>query len=442
MDRVSKAPVGISHILGELNETGFTYQSDKDRTIIEVKKSIAALEKLAPKLEKEKADLLARINKPDSLQKTGGDVDLGTDKGDNGASRRAEMLYQNNLKSAELIASADAKNWEARKNVLMLQFQHEQDFWKAAGLNTRALVDEQTTELEVEAEKFFAGLDKKADSEAESLKRKHDEANARAGEMMIGLKNDNAHIGSKQDGPEGEKIAAKEEYNDQLAKIDELSAADEAARQDLKYQAYLNLQKKFHSIDLNETEQHLHRMAEITVQMSETIGRSLGGMFSGQKGAVKKGLKEIFDTLIDFAAKALLADNALILGNNLRDLGVAGFATAAAQIAVVEAAAAGLKSIQFAGGGIVPHLAGVPASGDHIPARVNPGEVILNQQQQARALFAIANGAQGSGASGGHVVMNFTEGGNISRQIESEYRRGGDFERVMKNVLEKYGALS
>lgn len=62
-------------------------------------------------------------------------------------------------------------------------------------------------------------------------------------------------------------------------------------------------------------------------------------------------------------------------------------AAIAAGVAAVVAAIATIASLAFASGGIVP---GTSTSGDHIVARVNSGEMILNHRQQAR-LFQIAN---------------------------------------------------
>lgn len=61
----------------------------------------------------------------------------------------------------------------------------------------------------------------------------------------------------------------------------------------------------------------------------------------------------------------------------------AGLAAAAGGVAI--AAGAGLEAWagSFAEGGIVPQVAGVPSYGDRHLASVNPGELILNQSQQA-----------------------------------------------------------
>jgi hypothetical protein len=55
--------------------------------------------------------------------------------------------------------------------------------------------------------------------------------------------------------------------------------------------------------------------------------------------------------------------------------------------------AAAFSGIKFAHGGIVP---GGSFTGDKIPAMLNSGETVMNQQQQANTLMAIANGNSNS----------------------------------------------
>ena len=55
--------------------------------------------------------------------------------------------------------------------------------------------------------------------------------------------------------------------------------------------------------------------------------------------------------------------------------------------------AAAFSGIKFAHGGVVP---GGSFTGDKIPAMLNSGETVMNQQQQANTLMAIANGNSNS----------------------------------------------
>ena len=71
----------------------------------------------------------------------------------------------------------------------------------------------------------------------------------------------------------------------------------------------------------------------------------------------------------------------------------------------------------FQDGGIVP---GNSFSGDNVAAQVNSGEVILNREQQAQTLFAIANGAGGGGERVTNVTVELdgeVVGRAVSRQV-------------------------
>ena len=102
---------------------------------------------------------------------------------------------------------------------------------------------------------------------------------------------------------------------------------------------------------------------------------------------------------------ATIARAALLDGTAIAAL-VVGQGPALAGVAALKTAAAVVRSLpnllEFQDGGVVPYQPGVPMTGDNVPARLNPGEMVLNQQQQAQ-LFAQANGA---GGGGGSVVVN------------------------------------
>jgi len=66
--------------------------------------------------------------------------------------------------------------------------------------------------------------------------------------------------------------------------------------------------------------------------------------------------------------------------------------------------AASFAGIKFAHGGIVP---GGSFTGDKIPAMLNSGEAVMNSQQQANTLMAIANGNSNS-LQGNRQNSNFT----------------------------------
>jgi hypothetical protein len=83
---------------------------------------------------------------------------------------------------------------------------------------------------------------------------------------------------------------------------------------------------------------------------------------------------------------------------------VAIVTTVATVAANVATAVKSINSAKFAGGGVVP---GTSYTGDHVPARLNSAEVVLNQQQQAKLLYDIASGNAMIG--GGNTVEAFSE---------------------------------
>jgi hypothetical protein len=131
-------------------------------------------------------------------------------------------------------------------------------------------------------------------------------------------------------------------------------------------------------------------LGSVTSGMAD-IGKSLVDGTLGIKNFGKLFLNMISETLNALGAQlTALATVQLLLGN------FAGAAAGYAQSGLaflasgVVAGAAG----SFENGGVVP---GTSYSGDNMVARVNSGEVVLNQEQQANLLMDKANGAGGGG---------------------------------------------
>lgn len=98
-----------------------------------------------------------------------------------------------------------------------------------------------------------------------------------------------------------------------------------------------------------------------------------------------------------------------------------GPALAAAQIAAMEALILAAGIPKFVNGGIIT---GGPTSGDKILARVNAGEMILNQAQQSRLFDAINSGKLGNSS---HVTIGL------------DRIRGNDILLSVNNTLKKQG---
>lgn len=100
----------------------------------------------------------------------------------------------------------------------------------------------------------------------------------------------------------------------------------------------------------------------------------------------------------------------------------AGVGLAATQIAAMEALILAASIPKFANGGIIT---GGPSSGDKILARVNAGEMILNQGQQSHLFEAINSGRLGGG-------------GNISSSVTTRVR-AKDLILTINNELKSQG---
>lgn len=93
-------------------------------------------------------------------------------------------------------------------------------------------------------------------------------------------------------------------------------------------------------------------------------------------------------------------------------------------IALMTSTFAGIQALAFAHGGVVP---GGSYTGDKIPAMLNSGEAVLNNQQQANVLMSIANGNSNSLQSN-RVIDNFEitsvlRGADILLSVERQKRK-------------------
>ena len=140
--------------------------------------------------------------------------------------------------------------------------------------------------------------------------------------------------------------------------------------------------------------------------------KSLESGAEGWKAFGKSALTTLAEVVEGLAAQlAAQAVSALLTFN------FGGAAAATAASAVAFAAAAGLRAVagSFEEGGIVPQVAGVPATGDHLTARVNAGELILNraQQENLAAQIAAQDAQRQMFVSSGGVINISLAGSNI-----------------------------
>lgn len=214
------------------------------------------------------------------------------------------------------------------------------------------------------------------------------------------------------------------------ALIDEQAKLDELARENKQ----LELKKKL--IQIETQAENAAQKERDKIQQREVAGRrqvnddlnELGKAGAKEAFAIQKALA--IQSAIVSSAEAEL--NAIAFGTKLGGPALGAVFGAISKAATVARIAniASAKTPAFQDGGIVP---GNSFSGDNVAARVNSGEVILNRQQQAQTLFAIANGqgAGGSGQSNQEMVVNTTVeidgeavATAVSRQVADGFKLG------------------
>ena len=99
-----------------------------------------------------------------------------------------------------------------------------------------------------------------------------------------------------------------------------------------------------------------------------------------------------------------------------------GVGLAAAQIAAMEAMILAASIPKFATGGVIT---GGPTSGDKILARVNAGEMILNQGQQSRLFEAINSGKLGGSGNISSTVTTRVRAKDLILTINNELKSQG-----------------
>jgi len=148
--------------------------------------------------------------------------------------------------------------------------------------------------------------------------------------------------------------------------------------------------------------------ANVLNGIGETIG-NLSGIFGEQTIAYKAFAIAQASINTFLGASQVLSDKTVptflkpILMGSIIGLGLANVA----------------KIAGFANGGIV---GGNSVSGDKVHVRVNSGEMILNQAQQAN-LFAMANGSGGSGGSAGGTVEFKISGNSLIGVLNNQSKR-------------------
>ena len=404
-----------------------------------LQKRINAIYAKIAKFKADNSDMLSRKS-DDSGDASG--KNKGILDGDPLAKQREalEKEAEKGLNTAELVYGKKA-DWEIAKAAFLQEQEDKRAEFAAAGADMTKLYEEQWYEREnfrKEHEKKIAeeqvAADKSVLETRQALQKKLDELTIRD---------------SKKKGWDAQRIAesdaALDEYNNTMAKIKantkkQTDAGEMNAKDDpLAIQAAQNtLSAELDNARLAQFQRHKDEMVQVGLEMANQIGNAMGGMFTGKKDAVKQGLKQILDTLVDFGIKTVEVNQGIATANEIGKLGFLGIVTALAEVALLETVGAGIKAAaaSFTFGGIV---GGNSYAGDRIPARVNSGEMILNQGQQQN-LWRMAQGTTNNNSSVNHYHF-YNASGNLVKEFEHEVRRGGDMDRVMRVALTKYGAL-
>ena len=152
------------------------------------------------------------------------------------------------------------------------------------------------------------------------------------------------------------------------------------------------------------------------------LGKALGEGELGFSTLAKAGLTSL-GAIVSSIGDALIAQaafNIALHGGPLNPLAWAGETWTFAQAGIAKTTGAAITAFagSFETGGIVP---GTSYTGDNMLASVNSGEMILNQQQQAR-LWNELSGLR-NGANGGNItVVSVLDGKKVSRSVTRRQR--------------------
>ena len=285
------------------------------------------------------------------------------------------------------------------------------------------------SQIEGETERRTAQIELQGQREAEAMRERlanlaETETEARAQlQAMIEAKEQEtaqkiADVWAEADAKDAERRLRKIETDKEIAVLqaesdDEARAIQiEAKRQEAEELKMLDAETKaalFQSEDdyrlkVAQTEAEITRLQKEQVAQRRANAQASASAVAGALGSLGQ-LIDAFDSESKESAKA---GKALALAQIAVETGIAiakGTAqamsvpfpaniaaiatTVATVVANMASAVSTIKSAKFASGGVVP---GDPSKGDVVPAMLTGGEVVLNNDQQARLLYSLAQG--------------------------------------------------
>ena len=182
-------------------------------------------------------------------------------------------------------------------------------------------------------------------------------------------------------------------------------------------------------------EEGIKNASRTAVDGFEEVGRALYAGKDAFKEFARSGILALA-AIIDALAYQLTANAAIaLLGDNAEKKAQAPMGFAYAAMLKVASGVIKASAGSFASGGIVP---GTSYSGDRLTARVNSGELILNEAQQgnlAKSLMAIQNfiGNMASGNSAGITVNVFN---NSTSSVNVEERTDENGQKMLDVYIE------
>ena len=285
------------------------------------------------------------------------------------------------------------------------------------------------SQIEGETERRTAQIQLQGQREAEAMRERlanlaETETEARAQlQAMIEAKEQEtaqkiADVWAEADAKDAERRLRKIETDKEIAVLqaesdDEARAIQiEAKRQEAEDLKMLDAETKaalFQSEDdyrlkVAQTEAEITRLQKEQVAQRRANAQASASAVAGALGSLGQSI-DAFDSESKESAKA---GKALALAQIAVETGIAiakGTAqamsvpfpaniaaiatTVATVVANMASAVSTIKSAKFASGGVVP---GDPSKGDVVPAMLTGGEVVLNNDQQARLLYSLAQG--------------------------------------------------
>jgi len=241
-----------------------------------------------------------------------------------------------------------------------------------------------------------------------------DETNEQAKGLSLEFGSDDPYQG------EIERLKAFEA--EKLEIVSEATNLTESKRAEIKLNIQKDTERKIAAVEEAQFQERLALASDFFGNLS-TVAKAFG-----EKGAKAAKAFAIVQATIDTYASAVAAYKAVV---GIPVVGPAlATAAAAGAIAAGLAQVAAIKAQKYQMGGIV---GGSSYGGDQINAKLNSGEMVLNQTQQ-RNLFAQANNPIGGSRGGNVTIINNTRS---EFDAETKNNNEGDMQIIVREAVDQ-----